>query len=264
MNNQSLEVRNLNEVKRLVESPSVMKRIKNLFGESEVFLQGVVSTVAGSKQLQKCTPDSIMQSAFQSAVLKLPVDKQLGYAYLVPYGKNATFQLGYKGYLQLAIRSGEYKTINAIEIYADEFEAFNALTGKVDLRDSVDTTGDRYCGGEIVGYYAYFTLKNGFSASVYKTREQVLDHAKKYSKAYQYSLNNNKRDSIWELNEIAMGTKTVLKMLLNSFGILSVDIVRGMQSEESQENEQITTEPSQEVQQAVVVDAPNYDTNCPI
>ena len=151
-----------------------------------------------------------------AATLKLPINPNLGFAYIIPYGKEAQFQMGYKGYIQLAMRTGQYKTINAAVVYEGQIEDIDFVTGEI-IRGKKKSD-------KVVGYVAYFELINGFSKMVYMTHEEMLRHAMTYSQAYKYDKKNGKKSSVWSTNFEAMGLKTVLKQLISKYGIMSIDM----------------------------------------
>ena len=216
----------------------------------EVLGKGAASFIASlftiwteDKKLQECDVTSILSAAKQAAIMNLPILKQLGYAYVIPYkdwrsGKTvATFQLGYKGLLQLAMRSGVFKNLNAVEIYEGELRSRNRITGEIELEETAGTTG------AVVGYAAYMELTNGFKKMYYMTRSEVEAHAQKYSQSYVYDLKNNKKTSVWSTNFDAMAKKTVMKLLLSKYAPTSIemqgkDLVSAMQADQAA----ITTE----------------------
>ena len=211
----------------------------------EVLGKGAASFIASlftiwteDKKLQECDVTSILSAAKQAAIMNLPILKQLGYAYVIPYkdwrsGKTvATFQLGYKGLLQLAMRSGVFKNLNAVEIYEGELRSRNRITGEIELEETAGTTG------AVVGYAAYMELTNGFKKMYYMTRSEVEAHAQKYSQSYVYDLKNNKKTSVWSTNFDAMAKKTVMKLLLSKYAPTSIemqgkDLVSAMQADQA-------------------------------
>ena len=124
--------------------------------------------------------------------------------------------MGYKGYIQLAMRTGQYKTINASVVYEGQIEDVDFVTGEI-IRGKKKSD-------KVVGYVAYFELINGFSKMVYMTHEEMLHHAMTYSQAYKYDRKNGKKSSVWSTNFEAMGLKTVLKQLISKYGIMSIDM----------------------------------------
>ena len=155
-----------------------------------------------------CDAKSTVAAAMKAATLKLPIDQNLGFAYIIPYGKQAQFQMGYKGFVQLAMRSGQYKTINASVVHEGEVEGVDFISGEI-------IRGQR-TGNNVIGYVAYFQLINGFSKTLYMTKEEIEQHARKFSKAYN--------SGPWKTNCDQMALKTVLKLLISRYGIMSIDM----------------------------------------
>ena len=210
---------NLNQYLR---SDNVAKRLSQLVGEnSEKWISNILNVGTGSKQLRECDPKTIVHAAIQSIALKLDLDKNLGFAYIVPYKGVAQFQMGYKGFIQLAMRSGQYKTMNVTVIHEGELIANNILTGEIEFNADAKTS-DR-----IVGYAAYFRLINGFEKTLYMTAEQVEKHAQRYSKMYNHA------ESLWKKDFEKMALKTVLKLLLSKYGILSVDMQVALKTDQA-------------------------------
>lgn len=200
-------------LKALLSSPSVQKRFEEVLGKrANQFATSILNLYNSEKMLQKCEPMSVISSAMVAASLDLPVDKNLGYMYIVPYGNKAQPQIGYKGYIQLALRSGQYKNINVTPICEGELVKWNPLTEEIEI-DFESRKSDA-----VIGYAAYFELLNGFRKTVYWTREQVEKHRKKYSKS----------DFGWKNDWEAMAQKTVLKSLLAKWGILSIEMQKAV------------------------------------
>lgn len=190
-----------------------------LGAKRESFVNNLVALVANNKKLQECEPMGLMYSAVKATALGLPIDPNLGFAYFIPYKNNrlgiteAQFQIGYRGFVQLAIRSGQYKTINVTDIREGEIKKKNLLSGEIEFEETEDRLNK-----PIVGYVAYIELNNGFSKLLYMTNEELDQHAKKYSKTYNMS------DSKWKSDRDAMCKKTVLKLLISKFGIMSIEM----------------------------------------
>jgi len=200
------------QFKITLRSDSVRERFQAILDErAEVFMSSLLSVVAGNDALQNCDTGSILTSAAKAAILNLPIEPSLGFAYIVPFKNDATFILGYKGYIQLAIRTSAYDAINATEIYEGEQIVENRLTGEI-------TLNGKRAGDEVIGYAAYFRLNNGFEKFKYMTIDDVHAHAKKYSKSY-----GNQR-SAWTTNFNDMGKKTVIRQLLSKYGLLSINM----------------------------------------
>lgn len=172
------------------------------------------------KYLQACDARQVFSECLKAVSLKLPISKQLGFAYVIAYKGVPSFQIGYKGLIQLAMRSGSYRYINADRVYEGEFKGRNKLTGELDI--SGEATSDK-----VVGYFAYLETINGFSHSLYMTKDEVIKHAKRYSKTYGMS------NSAWATNFDEMSIKTVLRNLLSHYGYMSVEMTQAMQAEEA-------------------------------
>lgn len=203
------------------------------------FIANIVSAVSNNKQLAECDQVSVLSAALQAEAMKFPINNSLGYVYLVPFNdkksgmKKAQFQIGYKGYIQLAIRSGQYKDINVVEVKEGEVGEFNPLDGQqfnwiqnYELRKSKKT----------VGYVGQFELTTGFKKQFYMSYDEMLDHADEYSQAFNKSdyarLQRGeipekemwKYSSFWYKNFDEMAKKTILRQLLSKWGIMSVEM----------------------------------------
>lgn len=215
-------------LKSLLATEAIKKQIKSLLGDKAGhFMMAIVGVVEGTPQLQTCDPQSIINSAIVSATLDLPIEKNLGYAYIVPYKDKAQFQLGYKGYIQLALRSGQYKYINCVEIKEGELENYNLLTGEYNFK-FIDDINKRL-EAKTIGYASYIEFTNGFRNTLFMTKEQVKNHAKEYSQSYAYDVSRGYTTSNWSKNFDAMALKTVLKLNLSKFGALSVNVQKALQ-----------------------------------
>ncbi|MGF2738683.1 recombinase RecT [Bacillus subtilis] len=215
-------------MKGLLSSPSVIKRFEEVLGKRATqFTASILSLYNSEQMLQKTDPMSVISSAMVAATLDLPIDKNLGYAWIVPYGGKAQFQLGYKGYIQLALRTGQYKSINCIPIHEGELQKWNPLTEEIEI-DFEKRESDA-----VIGYAAYFELINGFRKTVYWTKAQVEKHKKKFSKS----------DFGWKNDWDAMALKTVLKAVLSKWGILSIEMQKAViEEDETRERIDITNE----------------------
>jgi recombination protein RecT len=222
------------------------------------FVGAIVSAVATSPALQECTPHTIVSAALLGETLNLSPSPQLGHYYLVPFKDkkagvtNAAFVLGVKGYKQLAIRSGWYKRINAMEIKQGELKSYNPFDDEIeleyiedeDLRNSLPT----------IGYYAMFELHNGFKKVIYWSKEKMINHADKFSAAFSKDATKGKfpkvsyadfcegkydqkdawlYSSFWYQNFDEMGIKTMLRQLLSKWGILSIEMQRAFEADSS-------------------------------
>jgi recombination protein RecT len=212
----------------LLNGTAIQQTLKNTLKEnSGSFVTSVMNLFNEDKLLQQCEPKAVLGEALKAAALKLPVEKQLGFAYIIPFKDHGVpkpqFQLGYKGYIQLAMRTGEYKHINADVVYEGELKSVDRLTGAIDL--SGEKVSDT-----IIGYFAYIETVNGFSKTFYWSKEKVIAHAKRYSKSYKPG------SGVWGSNFDEMAIKTVLRNLLSHYGVMSVEMSRAISSESISEN----------------------------
>ena len=202
---------NINQMKSIIASDKIKARMNNLLGkEAGTFLASALDLYTSDSKLSQCDATRVMAECMKAAALKLPVAKSLGFCYVIPYGNVPQFQLGYKGLLQLAQRSGQYKYLNADVVYEGEIVHYNRITGMLEIAG--EATSDKP-----IGYFAYFQLLNGFEKCVYWSREKVEAHAKRFSKAW------SKADSPWHTDFDAMAIKTVLKALISKYGVMSVE-----------------------------------------
>lgn len=226
------------QIKSMASDPRYLARFQEVLGKkAPQFLASVVSAVRGNKELSKADPNSVMAAAMIAATLDLDINPNLGFAAIVPYKSNkkdangnwssvpeGQFQMMTKGYVQLSLRSGQYRNINVVEIYADEYEGEDILTGEIQIHPVAD--GDRAHGRttNIVGYAAYLEFINGFRKTVFWSMEKILNHAKKFSKSWDPKGNRFYKGSAWDSHFEAMCRKTVLKNALSSWGILSTQM----------------------------------------
>lgn len=191
----------------------VKKKFQELLGQKSVgFITSVMQVVNNNKLLQSASPASIYNAAAMAATLDLPINQNLGFAWIVPYGNQAQFQVGWKGIIQLANRTGQYKAINVVEVYENQFKSYNRLTEELDADFTQEGNGN------IIGYVAYFKLLNGFEKTSFWTVEEVKKHAQQFSKTYKQS------NGVWSTSFNAMAKKTVLKNTLSKWGILSIEM----------------------------------------
>ena len=205
---------------------AVKNQINSVIGgkDGQRFITAVVSAVNSNPMLQECTNQSILSAALLGESLKLSPSPQLGHYYLVPYrdknrGMVAQFQMGYKGYLQLAIRSGQYKKINVLAIKEGELVKFDALNEEIECRLIEDE--EQRENTPTIGYYAMFEYVNGFRKAIYWSRQKMERHALRYSKGYQAK----KGFTFWEKDFDAMAYKTMLRQLISKWGIMSIDMI---------------------------------------
>ena len=208
----------------VLKQSSVQQRISEVLGErASQFSSSIISLVNANAQLKAADPRSIVAAAMIAATLDLPVNKDLGFAHIIPYSGVAQFQIGYKGLIQLAMRSGQYKHLNACEVCEGELIGSNKLTGEVNI-DPAKKTSDT-----IIGYAAYMELLNGFRHSIYWSVDDVNKHAKRFSQA----MKNNRKDSPWFTSFEVMAKKTLIKSLLSKWGPLSVAMQKAITEDQS-------------------------------
>ena len=213
-------------LKSMINDERTKNKFKEMLGNKAAgFLTSLMNTTNGNVQLQQADPNSILKAGAIAATLDLPIDPNLGFAYIVPYnnkGKNeAQFQMGYKGFVQLAIRTGQYKRINVTELYEGQFESYDPIT------DELKYNLDNRLSDEITHYVAYFQTINGFEKYNVMSKEEIENHAKKFSKTYSY------KGSSWQTNFNTMAKKTVLKLLLSKFGILSIEMQTAQKADQA-------------------------------
>lgn len=205
-------------LKGMLESPAYKKRFEEMLGKKAAgFMSSIIAVTNNNNYLMKADPATVIGAAAQAAMLDLPINQSLGFAYIVPYKGSAQFQLGYKGYIQLAQRSGQYVDIGAKTVYEGELEYENRLLDKFRFGER---TGDK-----VIGYLAYFRLTNGFEKMLFMTLDEMQAHAKKYSQNYKGGTDK------WGIADFnVMAEKTVLKRLLSKFGPLSIESVQMSQA----------------------------------
>ena len=221
-----------------IQTDAYKKLINNTLGDpkrANKFIASISSAVATNPQLQKCDAGSILSGALLGEALNLSPSPQLGQFFLVPYDKkqkingewvvvesNAQFQLGYKGYIQLAIRSGQYKDIDVIDVREGEYLGRDKTTGKHQfefIEDEVERENK-----PIIGYMAYFEYLNGFYKNIYWSKEKMQKHALEYSQAYASDVKEGTTYSFWSKDFNGMAFKTMLRQLISKWGVMSVEI----------------------------------------
>lgn len=212
-------------IQQLLKADNTQKAFQEVLGgRSAQYITSIVTMVNNASALRKCEPISLVNACIIAATLDLPISPTLGYAYIIPYGNKAQFQIGYKGLVQLALRTKMYERLGAREVYEgqlvkyDEFGEpefdFNAQTGK-----------------EILGYMAYFKLKEGYKKTFWMTKEEVEKHADKFSQTYRSG------KGVWKDNFNAMSKKTVLKMLLLNYAPLSTQMQQAIEDDQKVDDE---------------------------
>lgn len=198
------------------------------------FVNNITALVSNSANLQECVPMSLVYAGLKATALDLPLDPNLGFAYVIPFKNNkkgvteAQFQIGYKGFIQLAIRSGQFLLINVTDIREGELKGEDILTGEMSFSRVPDRESK-----PVVGYAAFFKLTNGFSKTMYMTVGEVKAHAGRYSQTYSSKNEYIRKASKWATDFDAMAKKTVLKLLLSKYAPLSVEMQNAIQNDQA-------------------------------
>ena len=216
-------------VQALIKSDVYQKNIITTLGDAtkaKSFTSSVISAIGTNPALSECSAPSIISAALLGESLKLSPSPQLGQYYMVPFnnkdGKVAQFQLGYKGYIQLAIRSGQYRRINVLAIKQGELVKFDPLAEEIEVNLIQDELVREKA--PTIGYYAMFELVNGFKKAIYWSKDKMEAHALKYSKGYQAK----KGYTFWEKDFDGMAYKTMLRQLISKWGVMSIDMQTAM------------------------------------
>ena len=234
------QARPVDMLKTMLNADSVQQQFRNALGNhKDAFVASLIDLYTGDKQLQACKPQAVIAEALRAATMNLPINKPLGFAYIVVYNNKdengekvptPTFIPGYKGYIQLAMRTGQYRNINADMVYEGELRSIDKLSGTIDF-------GGKKLSDKVVGYFCYFELLNGFSKTLYMSVEDMA----KYSKRYSPTLKFNTKVSVESLIKLAneepksgtvgwlgnfseMAVKTVIRRLLSKYGYLSLEM----------------------------------------
>ena len=248
---------------RRITNSDVQSYLTQVLGEKKAsFVNNITALVANDAKLQECKPMSLIYAGIKATALDLPLDQNLGFAYVIPYrcktGTVAQFQMGYKGFIQLAIRTGQFRTINVTEIVEGEIVGENLITGEIQF-----VRAKARASKPVVGYVAFFSLLNGFSKMLYMTVEDIKAHAKRYSQTYSSGTDRIRETSKWTTDFDAMAKKTVLKLLLNRYAPLSVEMRSAVVSDQAvlnadgQPEEYIDNPEAEEQPQATVEESVN-------
>jgi recombination protein RecT len=210
----------LAKLKTILNDDRMKQSFTNILSDNAgAFMASIIELYQSDATLRECDPNKIILEALKAATLKLSINKQIGFAYIVAYKNNGvptpTMIIGYKGYIQLAQRTGQYKYINADAIYEGETASFDRVSGALTI------TGERKS-DKAIGYFAYFQLLNGFEKCIYWTRDKVTEHAKAKSKSWRNA------NSPWHTDFDAMALKTMLRNLLSKYGVMSVEYMNAI------------------------------------
>lgn len=219
-------------IKTYLANPAVKKKFEEILGKKAPgFISSIVSAVSMNTRLAECPPDSVVAAAAIAASLDLPINPSLGMAHIVPYKnkqgvKVAQFQMGWKGFIQLGMRSGMYQLMNACLVHEGDIKNINRFTGEIVFNE------DQVAGYEkrpIAGYCFYFKLTTGFEKYYYMTKTQCEQHGKKYSRSYD--------SGNWKSDFDSMALKTVIKMALSKYGVLSIEMQKAIVIDQAEVDE---------------------------
>jgi recombination protein RecT len=234
-------------IANFLSNPNTSNFLEKTLEENKgTFVSNLIAMCDSDNKLAACDPSTLMKCAMNATALNLPLNKNLGYAYVIAYNGVPSFQMGYKGFIQLAIRTGAYRFINAVEVRDGEMHR-NKFTGESKfLKENPK--------GEVVGYVAYLELIAGFSASVYMTTDEIEAHAIRFSKSYQYDKKKGSRSSKWSdpLARPKMAMKTVLKALLGTYGVMSTEMERAM-SNDNDYADQVLGQRTEDVEAEIIL-----------
>lgn len=220
MTNQIKKATPVNDLKVFLNNKGVQGMFEDALKErSGQFISSIIDLYNSDDYLQKCNPKEVAMEALKAATLNLPINKSLGFAYIVPYKNKPTFMIGYKGLIQMAMRTGQYKALNSGVIYEgmELEEDYLAGTFKISGKPKSNV---------ILGYFAYFKLLNGFEKAIYMPADEVEAYGKKYSQSY------TSKYSPWQTEFDEMAKKTVMRRLLSKYGILSTEMQQLEKEEE--------------------------------
>lgn len=230
-----LSVQDNNSLEGLLSSENVKERLQEILGKrAATFSTSVLQITKQSDMLKKAVPSSIVGAAMTSATLNLPLNNNLGYAYIIPFNERqkdgtyltkAQFQIGYKGYIQLAMRSGQFKTIHTTDVKKGEIVGRDRLSGEIEF-SWIEDENERE-NTETIGYVAYFRLLNGYESTLYMTMEKLQGHGKKFSQTFK------KNFGLWKDDFESMAKKTVLKLLLSKYAPMSIEMQTAKESDQS-------------------------------
>lgn len=268
--------RQIDVLKSVLNAPSVQEQFANaLKDHKDAFVASIIDLYNSDNQLQACNPKQVVSEALKAATMNLPINRALGFAYIVVFNNNVkqpdgtcvkvptpTFVPGYKGYIQLAMRTGQYRTINADVVYEGEVRKVNKLTGEIAFDG--EKTSDK-----VVGYFCYFELLNGFAKTLYMTVHDMAAYAKRYSPSMKAATTVEMLEQLantatvskkvgWEGNFNDMALKTVIRKLLSKYGYLSVEM-QGAMANDDEQSFQRDTMLGNANPQVINIDASSYE-----
>lgn len=253
----------LDPLKNFLNLPTITQRLQFIDEKNiDLIKANILEVVSSDTKLQQCSPAAIVTEAMKAASLKLPINRSLGFAYFLPFLNNQklpdgswskvmvpTFVIGYKGLIQLAMRTGQYKYINSDVVYEGELKDKDKLTGKIDL--SGDAVSEK-----IIGYFCHFELMNGFSKTLYMPLEKMASYAKRHSPSIKFSKDvtieklttlgsiGSVGDGVgWTADFTSMALKTVTRILLSKYGILSIEMQQALVEDGDYDNRTVSEDP---------------------
>jgi recombination protein RecT len=259
-------------MKEVLDASSVKQQFANALDKnSAAFIASIIDLYNNDSALQECDPSKVVAECLKAAVLKLPINQALGFAYVISYENNVpvvredgtkawkkvstpTFQIGYKGYIQLAMRTGQYRTINADVVYEGELRKVNKLTGEISFDGEKKSD-------KVIGYFAYIELLNGFSKTLYMNVERIATHAKRYSASLKFKKEVTVESLIalanlpvtdtqkvgWLGNFHGMALKTTIRLLISKYGYLSIEMTNALADETDESADDNTDTPNNSV-----------------
>ena len=258
MENKTKEIAPLKAFNLFLANPRTQDYLTTVLSDKKAsFVNNITALVSNNATLQVCVPETLMFAALKATALDLPLDQSLGFAYVLPYKDNkagktlAQFQMGYKGFVQLALRTGQFKTLNATEVHEGELVDEDFVTGELTFKKAENRESL-----PVIGYVAYFKLLNGFEKYLYMTAAEMKAHALRFSQTYKRGY------GLWADKEMfnSMAKKTVLKLLLSKYAPLSVEMQSALKADQavlkSEENvEYVDSEPDVQPQPEVTTES---------
>ena len=243
--NSTTSVTSIQGFRQLLNSTGITSRLGEMMSDKQMarFKSSMTQIVTGNHDLQGCTPMSIISAGLVAANIGLDIRPQFGQSAIIPYGRQAQLQIMTKGWIQLAQRSGKYSWINADAVYADEYQGFDLLSGMVYLKAISGGYREQGRKDKIIGFFAAFELTNGGQKVLYMTLREIEAHARTYSKSYKlyghFPIPDNWKPNLesngigWNAGWFAMARKTVLKLLIQRWGELSIEMEEAVESDQA-------------------------------
>jgi recombination protein RecT len=230
-------VTGLKRFNQVITAPKTQEYLSKVLGaKSGAFVNNLTALVANNRMLQECDATSVMYAGIKATALDLPLDQSLGLAYVLPYKNTkagvteAQFQIGYKGFMQLAMRSGQIRTINVRDVREGEVKGEDFVSGEMKFEKLSE---EQRANATVVGYLAFIRLTNGFEKMLYMTTEEMKRHASRYSQSYSSKNEYVQKSSPWTTDFDAMAKKTVLKQLLSKYAPMSVLMAEGIKVDQA-------------------------------